>query len=90
MIPTEYELGLIQNRKKAIVPIYLLNGASIEVTIETYHRIRDLIKLATKSLGVPKPEDFGVLEFVIKDQVEERMVDDNERVMDIVTSWSLL
>jgi hypothetical protein len=68
-IPTEFELSLISNLKKNIINLYLLNGSFIEIAIESYNTVSDLIKMAIKLLGLAKPEEFTILEFVITDHL---------------------
>jgi len=90
-IPSEDEILHIEKMKPLIVPIYFFQNSVINGEIESYTTVKELKTFVMKKINFNpnKIPYFSLYEICkTKDKVEERFLEDNERVSDILSLWS--
>lgn len=74
------------NRKKIVIQVYMMNGSSIEIAVESFSNVKKCVILCLMQLGmqefVYKSEHFTLLEYIRlhNGQKIERYLDDSEKV----------
>lgn len=92
-IPLDNELFFIENRKKIVVPISFLSGNHIFIFVESYSTVRDAIHLALAKVSLlSKVKYFGL--FLVRksedcSKTEEKFLDLDVRILDVLTLWEL-
>ena len=90
-IPSEEEIIHIEEMKPIMYPIYFFSNTHTLVPIESYTSIKEfkqavMIKL---ELLISKSPYYSIYEICEKENVvEERFIEDTERVVDIIAVWN--
>lgn len=77
--------------KPMSVSVYFFSGSKTEFNIENYTTVKELRAQVMKKLffNVSRISYYGLYEVCnTKDKIEERFLDDNERVVDVMSIWS--
>ena len=89
-MPCTEELEYIESLKSISLPIYFFNGKQIIIKIEPYTTFKD-IKLNIMNMldfSTQRAIFYSIYEICYKnDGTEERFIDDNEIIGDILTLW---
>jgi myosin-7 len=89
-IPSDTEIAHIEEMKPMIVSINFFNETSVNLEFESYTTIKELKMNLMKKLGfnATRAPYYSLYEICNKkDKVEERFLDDYERVADIIALW---
>lgn len=88
--PTMQELAAVANGLPVLVRIYRTTGESFTVPLQPWTTAEELTNLAADALMVEETSRaaFAVYEFTNK--MEERYLEPNERVLDLVAYWQRL
>lgn len=91
-LPTDLEITHIELRKPLIVQVHFFSETTIQMEIESYTTVRELKTNLMKKMqfNVGRIPCYCLYEICNKnDKMEERILDDNEIVADILTLWEM-
>jgi myosin VIIa len=89
-IPSDNELTHIENMKPITIPIHFFSNTCTNVEIESYTTVRELKTTLMKKLqfNISRIPYYSLYEICNKkDLVEERFLEEDERVCDVLAVW---
>jgi hypothetical protein len=88
--PLKDEIKYMKHMKPYPIKIYFLSGSYIYVLVESYDNVSDLRRKLLRKLkiSVPKFGYYGFYEIYDENVFEERYIEDNELVMDLISNYS--
>ena len=84
-IPSIIEVRAVQKREPLRIRVHLINRTAINIHADTWTTVQDVNAAIEKELGVKDGTPFTVYE--VDDQEQERVLDDSDRVLDIISYW---
>jgi len=84
-VPTSMEIQAAKERQPVIIRVHLLDGSYKTVPAESWTTLRDLNTMIAKKLKVKDSTPFSTSEVSSND--EERVLDEDDRVLDILSYW---
>jgi len=90
--PSADEVNYVEARKQIMIPVYFLTGNHTFVAIESYSNAQEVKELLLKKLQIEKTKwpYLGLYEIVDrKDHLEERFVENHERICDVLAIWDI-
>lgn len=90
VLPTSEEIRCMKAMKAFTVKVYTASGSSIIILLDSFDTANDLkISLIKKlKISVNKFPLFGLYEIFEDEFYEERYIEENELIMDLVSSWT--
>ena len=86
--PTSNELVRVANLEDVPITIKFLDGSSIEILIDSWTTSAIFDDQIAKHLNIQDVRPFATFE--VNDQEEERLLERNERLLDVVSTWAKL
>lgn len=89
-IPSEEEIMHLENMKPIMFPVYFLSDTHTLVPTESYTTVKDLKTNIMRKLqfNVARIPYYCLYEICNKkDTIEERFLDDNDKIVDVVALW---
>ena len=89
-IPCKEELEFIEYLRPIPINVYLFDGTKVNINVESYTSIKELKEKAINSLflDIQNSMNYCIYEICTKTNgIEERFIDDSERVCDIMSVW---
>lgn len=89
-IPSDNEITHIENMKPIILPLHFFSNTSTNVEVESYTTVRELKTQLMKKLqfNISRIPYYSLYEICNKkDIVEERFLEEDERVCDVLAVW---
>jgi len=84
-IASELEFESVKNINPVQIRIHMLDGVIIPLEAESWTTVKELNEAMSKRLKIEDPTPFGVFEINSFD--EERNLEENDRILDIVSYW---
>jgi hypothetical protein len=84
-VPTEVEINAAKERQPVVQRVYLLDRKYRTVPVESWTTIAELNAMIAKKLQILDPTPFSTFE--VSSHEEERMLDEDERVLDVLAAW---
>jgi len=84
-VPTSMEIQAAKERQPVVIRVHLLNGNYKTVPAECWTTIRDLNQMVAKKLNIVDHTPFATFEVSSND--EERVLDEDDRVLDLLSYW---
>lgn len=84
-IPSIIEVRAVQKREPLRIRVHLINRTAINIQADTWTTVQDVNAAIEKELGVKDGTPFTVYE--VDDEESERVLDDSDRVLDIISYW---
>ena len=84
-VPTAMEIQAAKEKHPVVIRVHLLNGQYKTVPAEAWTTIRELNAMVAKKLKIQDPTPFSTFEVSSND--EERVLDDDDRVLDLLSYW---
>jgi hypothetical protein len=84
-VPTAMEIQAAKERQPVVIRVHLLNGHYKTVPAECWTTIRDLNQMVAKKLKIQDASPFATFEVSSND--EERVLDEDDRVLDLLSYW---
>lgn len=90
VLPSEEEIEHMKALKPYPIKIYMLSGSSIIILAESFTNANDLKIAIISRLKIPlsKFSKFGLYEIFQDGDYQERYIEENELIMDLVCSWA--
>jgi len=85
-VPTDVEIEAVKHSTAVIMRVHLLNGGFAIVPVNSWTTVKEMHDMVTLKHNVRDGEPFAMYEISYPDE-EERVLDENERVLDIVAYW---
>ena len=88
--PCKEEIEYIELLKPIPIIVYIFDGTRVNIEVESYTSIKEVKERVIKDLGLDMQSSINYCLYEIctkKDGTEERFLDDNERVCDIISIW---
>ena len=85
-VPTDVEIEAVKASTSVIMRVHLLDGGFAIVPINSWTTVKEMHQMVTLKCGVKDGEPFSIYEISYPDE-EERVLDETERVLDIVAYW---
>jgi hypothetical protein len=89
-IPSDNELLHMENMKPMIIPIHFFSDTNVSIEVESYTTVRDLKTALMRKLkfNLSRIPYYCLYEICNKkDKIEERFLEEGERVVDILSLW---
>ena len=84
-VPTAMEIQAAKDRQPVVIRVHLLNGHYKTVPAECWTTIRELNAMVAKKLKIVDATPFATFEVSSND--EERVLEDDDRVLDLLSYW---
>jgi len=84
-VPTAMEIQAAKDRQPVVIRVHLLNGHYKTVPAECWTTIRELNTMVAKKLKIVDPTPFATFEVSSND--EERVLEEDDRVLDLLSYW---
>jgi hypothetical protein len=90
VLPNEDEIEHMKALKPFPVKVFTLSGSSLIIFVESFSNANDLKISLMKRIKIPMSKfcRFGLFEIWQDGEFNERYIEDNELVMDLVSSWT--
>lgn len=87
--PLKNEIKYMKHMKPYPIKIYFLSGSYVYILLESYDNASDLRRKLLRKLkiSVPKFVYYGLYEIYDENVFEERYIEDNELVMDLISKY---
>lgn len=88
--PSVEEIKYVEAKKQIMVPFYFMTGAHTLVPIESYSTAQEVKESIFTKLDLNKQRlnYYSLYEICEKtDVIEERFIENNERILDLLSSW---
>jgi hypothetical protein len=89
-IPSDNEISHIEQLTPIYIPVHFFSNSSVYNAVESYTTVRELKNMVMKELNFSSNRGpyFGIYEVCNKkNQVEERFIDDSEKICDVMSLW---
>lgn len=83
--PTEMEIAAVRGITPVALRVHLLDGAILNMEAESWTTVEDLNDTIARQLRIKDSAPFGLFEVNNKD--EERALEDETRVLDVISYW---
>ena len=87
-IPTKLELEALKRCAKVTVRVNFLDNTYIMLQTDSWMTVGDANTLIAKRLGIKNSSPYALFE--VSSDSEERVLESDERVLDLVSSWQRL
>lgn len=84
-VPTAMEIQAAKDRQPVVIRVHLLNGHYKTIPAECWTTIRELNGMVAKKLNISDPAPFSTFEVSSND--EERVLEEDDRVLDLLSYW---
>lgn len=84
-VPTAMEIQAARDRQPVVIRVHLLNGHYKTVPAECWTTIRELNAMVAKKLKIVDATPFATFEVSSND--EERVLEEDDRVLDLLSYW---
>lgn len=84
-LPTKTEVEALRRAQQPLVRVYFIDEKYIVVRVDSWTTARDLEESISKLINLQKDSAFSVFEVSTKE--EERVLDSEERILDLVAFW---
>jgi myosin-7 len=84
-VPTAMEIQAARDRQPVVIRVHLLNGHYKTVPAECWTTLRELNIMVAKKLKINDATPFATFEVSSND--EERVLEDDDRVLDLLSYW---
>lgn len=91
--PSNQEIFATRARKKIVLTIYLQNGNSFRLNVESYFTTQDILKHALNSLSVARRfwPYFYLIDSIVKSKsLDERPLNENLMIGDVLSGWEII
>lgn len=85
-VPTDVEIEAVKDGKPVIMRVHMLDGTFAIVPVQSWTTVKEMHSMVSQKLQIKNPEPFAIYE-ISHPSLEERNLDENERVLDIVAYW---
>jgi len=85
-VPTDVEIEAVKHSTSVIMRVHLLDGGFAIVPVNSWTTVKEMHEMVTLKHNVRDGEPFAIYEISFPDE-EERVLDETERVLDIVAYW---
>mmetsp|Transcript_2007 Transcript_2007/g.4520 ORF Transcript_2007/g.4520 Transcript_2007/m.4520 type:complete len:591 (-) Transcript_2007:174-1946(-) len=87
-LPSDTEIKHLEHMKPYPIAVYFKNGSCVSMLIESYSNASEVKRKLLKQLNIPIPKMifFGLFEiFQHEDYFDERLIEEEELIMDVIT-----
>jgi hypothetical protein len=84
-VPTTVEIEAVRHGHPVACRVQKLDGSAVTVPVQSWTTIGEMCKMVSYKLGVKDGEPYAIFE--VSSEEEERVLDADERVLDVVAYW---
>ena len=84
-VPTSVEIEAVRHGDPVAIRVQKLDNTSVTVPAHSWTTVKELSNMVTHKLGLKDGEPFAIFE--VSSDEEERVLDEDERVLDIIAYW---
>lgn len=84
-VPTNVEIQAVRHGDPVLIRVQKLDGSAVTVPVQSWTTVDELSRMVSFMLGLDDAEPYSIFE--VSSEEEERVLDREERVLDIIAYW---